>query len=1097
VLIGGKLCGITDVSITTDDSERLIIYTLRDCQVEEHVEMTIVEKTTTEDGAEAYNVVESKILHTVNTEHYGKSIEFVEGRNGATDKVYVAIHPKSVSFPPSELQIYIYSIDATTTDGSQKDVLKLGDLTQDDNPYPRYGINVGMIRLGPKGLLYMTDMAYGLPLVINTTENAQGNVEVLGQSGIKESELLENRGSRRSTNNLGGSFAIVFAPHAYGGESEVALDLNDGDVQAGLQYNVSVEIRNDRGKLIARKTTLEAVWKGKVKVQGGEQILEMVEEQQSCSSECVFSVNPNASSITEGDSFEFSVRVKGLEMSLGDPLKMIVKPSPTSSKTTFLNQTFYEDTVNSTITIVVFLNDHKSNSRSFESQAGEDNEDIEKFSFIDRSDNSEPIVLSSSRISAGVLAFSITSQKAGAFIYDVNYSGESVLLTPQLQVLWRPCDVEPMKSTVTSRSLPQFFVHKDYSYQNTLTIHLRDSFRNTVDGASQISGLNVTIEAWWLAKTSDYSPENMKKFLAEKIGNIYESNPDDSSQTEHPPERKAAVLSTRTGIAPNGKTYYIDNLNISLSTHSADGSISASFWVMDPFYQYAYLNISYHATPSSASASLAIDCDTCFESVGRTNNFKWYPTVQVDYKGYGKNEVAPIVGVSAAFILYTIIIFGLTWRWRNENAIKLSQKRILYGLLTSAILYYLVIFVQPFRFYSEWEYSCSVFFYAQSITGLMGITLLNLKFYRLHKIAFAPPNKKVKLTDRTIFLCTGIVGITFTLYFIVTTIAYPYVPRRKISERAFENTNSNGRETKTHYMTTRCDWEGNDHSNWLYGVTPIIFFTEFVILLILTTSNRKIPSAFSENKWVVAGVYVIFFAAFIQATFGYIYVDKEYQDPGMFRAFQIFPLMISIFVFISLLFLPKFRYVVRETIIEITDIQKHIHQKRNTLIKGQGQEIEMGSRTGVMHSKGGKVQTSFARRTTQTDLTDSTNTHGSQGSLQVGSLSSITEQTENPLTETKVKDLTMNNRLLGKENNDLKRKLKEAEREIEALKSARTAGRISSMTRKTMSTVSDSDDLPTPPEDSMWVLYRDAITGSYYYCHKKSKQVIWKKSPSW
>jgi hypothetical protein len=150
-----------------------------------------------------------------------------------------------------------------------------------------------------------------------------------------------------------------------------------------------------------------------------------------------------------------------------------------------------------------------------------------------------------------------------------------------------------------------------------------------------------------------------------------------------------------------------------------------------------------------------------------------------------------------------------------------------------------------------------------------------------------------------------------------------------------------------------------------------------------------------------------------------------------------------------------------------------------------------------MHSKGGKVQTSFARRTTQTDLTDSTNTHGSQGSLQVGSLSSITEQTENPLTETKVKDLTMNNRLLGKENNDLKRKLKEAEREIEALKSARTAGRISSMTRKTMSTVSDSDDLPTPPEDSMWVLYRDAITGSYYYCHKNSKQVIWKKSPSW
>ncbi|GMH47586.1 hypothetical protein TrVE_jg8269 [Triparma verrucosa] len=1028
-------CSIVDFAVESNENElarrgELIILVLCTCKsTADQVHMILENKDFAERLLDLPDTVDAR------------SIEFVPNHHGVlSERFYVGVHPKDIDREDEEPHIYERSTIETEY---SKAVLKLSDLQN-----TRLGLDVGMIRRNHNGLCYVSEMSHGLPLIMNAT--LPDDVKVIGQTGDKLGDLAD-------------SYAIAFNPNTFGLNSEVVINVPE-QVSAGAEISLQVVLKNSNNEPVNVETFLE----GTISGHAGRSLStsEMKIEEKIPSSkfqqrkrpylnvyDCSIKVQTaSKSDAAEEDKFELKLEVAGLGMQIGDPLRFWITPGPTAASKSRLLKTYSSSNAGESIEITIETYDEWGNRRDFVSGYDEDLLDLEKFEltkFVDNSTTTNEDTSSTkdfeqefSRVSPGLFKVKITSKLSGAFTFRAEYDGEDLSNSP-FNVVVLPGAVNVTNSEAMGNGL-EFFEPKSGVLDNSFDIFMKDSFGNIVPGKSCADNVNIDLVA-------------VKK--DKKSQNVFAG----SAQKKFEESRKRVEVKK---ILKN------------------DGSIKVSFTVAESDYDKLELSVNF-TEPSGSFESKKAGSESSIKYTkknGETidlSRMDVAPTRKDEKMVVGMYDLLIITAFSAFVSLYTLLVAGLVHYWRNENAIKFSQRRLLNLLLLGAFIVNLAITVQTVPGFIELESSCTIV----SWGGVMGIALIfvsvGAKLYRVKELAFAKANKKVRITDgylvKRILLYMG----SLAGYMAFATIIAPMKLEQLISPDPIEVDEVSG--TKTYGVVAQCNYTGSQLWFPVWGALVILF----VAVLVMASQTRKLHSAFSETRWIAHSVYT--FVVCLCMIFLLISDDRiMYKFPAKDKYFRIIPLSLGSFIFVNLMFLPKFNYIMKQEKIELTDLTKALPKKSS--VDGLGGEGAGGEKQSFSGKHSGNLAvSSFKKRDVVATTTTTTTTATSDATSRPGmGRRESSFSTKNPMASKEPSSKKMQR--LEKENERLNALLMSQKQIIATSGSDFFGGPPTAVLGEEGWVGRESSvSMVMPSQNSDWQMFHDAEGHPYYYREKDGK----------
>ncbi|GMH63819.1 hypothetical protein TL16_g03810 [Triparma laevis f. inornata] len=788
---------------------------------------------------------------------------------------------------------------------SPTNVLKLADLDS-----TRDGIKLGMIRRAPNHLVYASEREFGLPLIIDPDITGEDEDKVIGQTGAKHGDLAD-------------SFSIAFSPNAYGLKSFVSASRIGETIVAGQEYPFGVDLRDSSGNDVQAYNALEANVKGNVNlVSDGQQFKSSVSikldddivqdiSQKNLYEGTLMVEKASTSGKDEADKWEMQVGLSGLGMDIGGPVRFWVVAGNTSAATTMLSKTYEESTAGKTVELIVESKDKYGNPRTFDDVTG-DMRDLDKFAVIsvgDVNNRADDHAVDIERVDSGTFKMSITSNISQPFTYDVTFDGVPIANSPA-HMVFKPAEFSAETSEAIGSSLTKFIPSNVDQRPNTFKIFARDQFRNIIRSSIH-DHVNITLIAVQKRKVL-YEERNFWELMAgEEPSSHQAGGGQDVTKTISESE-----IETIRFIEP-------------------DGSILVSFVVVDPYVDHLKLTVNF---------TLTGDCIQ-HETVP-LDNFKIRPSLVITVKTVGTEEMIIIMGIAAFVVIYTAFFAFLVWCWRAENAIKFSQRKLLNLLLVGIFIVNLTIMCTTFPSVIEWRYSCMLYVWGAIIgLSLIEFTLI-AKLWRVHSIAYAPAQARVKITDDFLMKRITIGMAAMCLYSLVASIIDPLKKVRITSPKAVLYEYG----TEHFVEISECPW----NSEVWYPIGFVVI-TALICECAMATQSRKIPSAFAESKWIALSMYTL---ALCLCFVGFLVWDKDlkFKRPAFYHAGVATPISLASFVFMNLMFGPKFRKIIRGKRMEFTDIKPK--EDDGSVHSGDG--VQLQRMTGV--ARGNSVRRSVPKR---------------------------------------------------------------------------------------------------------------------------------------
>ncbi|GMI00773.1 hypothetical protein TrST_g5023 [Triparma strigata] len=806
--------------------------------------------------------------------------------------------------------------------------LTLGDL--DGN---RYGIDLGMIRRAPNGLIYASERRFGLPLVIDPNRPTQA---IIGQTGASHGELAD-------------SFAMAFSSNAYGLKSQVVWNTTLTErnrlgetLTAGDKIGFQVVLRDSLDVATSRPTKLDYALTGKVLVGEEESESTILRPAGETTAEVPTKLNSTLvaekASLSGDDAnhkWAFKVQLSGLEMQIGDETKFWVQPAKTSPVTTLLEDTFKTSTAGESITTSIHTYDKFENKRTF-GDVEEDESDSGKFKCFNSNLSNDPSLDPKcviTRSSFGVFQVKIDSDKADTYAYEITYDDEPIVNSPFF-FTFKPAEISGSHSTVTGIE-NNFEPAKDgETEQRSIYVSLRDRFSNFVPVPSN-STRNLTVEEWSEQEKMLGSVNiTLKELKFAKVSEYLIG----AFMKPYVDMRRSQCLLANNATNKNGDRYdelyevcdsqarAADNFDEYAETEKEvmpDGNIKVTFSVDGPEYLYIVTTVLVKNEGGGWKAAKANTRDR--DGVSLTA-YEWRPAKLVIETTYSDKEMFVLMGVSSFALFYNVLIFFLVWFWQNENAIKFSQRRMLNIMLAGFFILNVVIFLQSFPFFYTWEGSCAFDLYFSSFGGGLVFSVMLAKLYRVNKIAFAKANKKVVITDKFLLQRIGALFAVSTIYF---CIAIYVCPTKYLGETSPKPVDTDSFDSEKYIKFYKCDWDPEKKKNSNVWTPFFVMGVLIVVLLLFTASlNRKIPSAFAEGKYIAWTIYILFMNLMLSLAIVYDPMIK-FTSPGVYRGGYLIPTIASILIGMSFIFVPKFLHIIQATNIDIADLTKYI--KRGSL----------------------------------------------------------------------------------------------------------------------------------------------------------------------
>ena len=787
-----------------------------------------------------------------------------------------------------------------------------------------------------------------------------------------------------------------------------------------------------------------------------------------------------------------------------------------------------------------------------------------KFS-ISAEDDQVLIDYNFARVAPGLFELSFFTEKSSSFTYSVKYDGQEIRNSPfSLSVVPRGLHA----STSRVSEMEKLF-KTDIS--NEFILLLRDEYENPVVATDKMLKENINVTSYAVTKMDPFEflfgPWAFKDYTqkmqaCENNINLYMwFNPNLAYKlVQNNLELRQLSYRKNTAIMYNVTTMVIDknitelhatnndlkeeicrdfvNLDFKVSVieneleRQADGSIRVIFGkdvVEDANIKYMTLNVLISPPDGEfgyATTTLENDDVTLL-------NYAWQPDKYCEEDGYTIRERIVYMCLTSFVLAYNFIIIFLVWYWKEQNAIKFSQRSMLNLFLFGTTLATFGFWMMGFKPIYEWEHGCAFQIYFVATGSGISMLVMFTKLYRVHRlVAYAKATKKVKITDSWLFKRIGVVYCALTAYFLVAAFICPIKSGLVISP---EPTSINDFGTKIYTTVRVCDMESSNIRVWYPFIVVGLFFT--LTLLFMASLNRKVPTAFAESKWVAWSMFFIILMVMLSGALLYDPMIK-FIDPAFYKGAQTYPTLASLLLVVSFIFIPKFSYIRRQKNIELTDLTKSIK-------KGHEQQTELTptlrsdsastaasttapplarrstaasqkttfSRTGRMSKATFKpkfVKKAGSEDSSSSGLSTSPSSPNIIGETQSGGLASFegsmnTFQTLNPLNEesedanscetkkTKTKKVV---RLPSRSSDEGSKRLKEVLEENANLKKKNAKLKEEVKTYQVKFKAVQSFKRDRVPSDSPWQLFQDHNGRNYYY-HTNTKACTYDKPRSW
>ena len=599
-------------------------------------------------------------------------------------------------------------------------------------------------------------------------------------------------------------------------------------------------------------------------------------------------------------------------------------------------------------------------------------------------------------VSSGLYEIAVSTKKAAAYNLEVAYDGEPVANSP-VSIVFLPSHFDPDQSLCVGISLDRF------SYgEASFNVLVKDEFSNIVSSEKPA----VTIAGWTIN---------------------WEEGP-------------------------------LELIDVEVAVEAVnDGSFRVSYMIeRDDFFAGLKIDARVHGQPLSFISSSS---ESSKERTLLDGDWVSRPETRIKYRKIPQERYVAITAGSSAMILYILVCASLVFRWRNENAIKFSQRRLLYVILTGILMVMLTILSLTIPRFAKSKYSCVVFAWG----GLSGFWLVNLvlaaKTFRVQKLAYATVGQRVKITDFDLLkrIFAGMVLLWANL--IVWTVLEPPTLKKFVSDHYTRDRYG----TKTYYEIDSCDL-GAEWAYYPLGVETVVLIG---YVSFLATQSRKIPSAFSESKWIALSLYT--FVALMALGGSIVNIDNiQFENPEFYLTVICIVPTLSSCAFVTFLFVPKFHSIVKGKMIDMQDLTFNIDRER------EKEKAKSGK------SGGGGVQ--MARITSTNSATNvSTAAQYSASSVGMSSIAIIDSNgTGNPIRDADVTELKEQNKMYKNEVMKLRAELSSEKKKLgsirEAEGGAKNGGRI--------------------PEDEDWAEYHDDQGYSYYF-NKKTDECTYDMPSKW
>mmetsp|Transcript_25162 Transcript_25162/g.52246 ORF Transcript_25162/g.52246 Transcript_25162/m.52246 type:complete len:1538 (-) Transcript_25162:37-4650(-) len=808
--------------------------------------------------------------------------------------------PVSISFDKSNSPEYFFvavKIDDPTASGTphvhrfshatgllERSLLKLEDVG--GGKAPRDGISLEMIRMAPNGFLYVTDSEYGLPMIIDKDDG------VIGQTG----ELF---GLAADT------FSLAFSTSAYGKWCELTSpgggQFPDSEVKVevgkGLEFEIT--LKNAQQEWVTRHTEMVGEVKNSVCANTNcDQVRESVFALDVNFTKVSGSQNKyRGTMLIETESiegkWEFHVLLENMRTVLGKSREFELLAGDISSTYTEASVGSINAVAGVNHTIIVDAHDKEGNSiniggdkSKFEVSVVDFDDSQWNYNIEDRGD--------------GTYHVNVTSERSGLFPVDISLDGSKIKNCPVALAV----SPSPKASALSEVQTGPNGDDGDLSLWKAgvdkfLVITPKDEFGNVIEVDSRDNAslslwesfkLNATLKSTSKEPTTIEFARDTSGDYSGRLAYKYTIEADKIKVDE---ESDASFLYVEVKCFNESLTF-VDSEG---SSHPLDGS-----YKIPP--EKMYLRITPHP-------------DTYL-----------YTTM--------------LYGVCLAIIA----LFGLlAYRWKKEDAIKFSQKRILSLILIGCFLFDAACMITSIKVLDEMEMSCKV----QMFVALFGVCLVLLsiiaKSYRVIKLAYNTGHKRMAISDN--YLLKRIAAVMFIYCaLMITWYLIDNVERQESEQDGLIRYNKDG--TRVIPTVESCVW-GKPIYNWVIsGLTGFLL----IGVMFLCFLARKIPSAFNEGKYVFQAVVcsVLMGAVFLV---NYLMGVQGFMPDVYLTIFSVTCNLVSL-SFVFMIFIPKFKLILSKKELDVSDLTRKIDADRakSTRNLGRNTDSSVGSTTSTRSTTG-------------------------------------------------------------------------------------------------------------------------------------------------
>ena len=244
------------------------------------------------------------------------------------------------------------------------------------------------------------------------------------------------------------------------------------------------------------------------------------------------------------------------------------------------------------------------------------------------------------------------------------------------------------------------------------------------------------------------------------------------------------------------------------------------------------------------------------------------------------------------------------------------------------------------------------------------------------RLAFNKEMKRRKITDKFLLSCIGgfvLLWFIFGAFWVGLNSSDGQddmlVERYRYDEN-YAAVESYGTETYAEQFT--CDHSGGLRTYFMYA-TMMLTCLGYVLILLFSVMNARIPSAFNEGKHLRQGAYTSTVLGLVYA--GCIFSDMAKYQPGLLLMFFSLTSNLSMFGILSNIFAPKLWKIFKNQEVDLSDLSNAVKEGGQkggigaSAVSTRGASVSSratssASSSGKFSAKGGKFESSFARKST-------------------------------------------------------------------------------------------------------------------------------------